>query len=153
MNECGSDSPMPAKKTPFVHAVRHWPSTHAPPAQVFPQAPQFEGSRCLSAHAALQVSMHAVAQVVPVQVARSSAPPAAQAEHEEPQADATPSPTQFIPQRVLPAEHVVLHAVPSHVGIEPGTPCAQRVHEAPHARTSVARAHSPLHGLKPLAQV
>jgi len=54
---------------------------------------------------------------------------------------------------VLPAAQVVLHEVPSHVGLEPGTPSGQRVHVAPHAVTSVALAHAPLHGLKPLAHV
>jgi hypothetical protein len=48
---------------------------------------------------------------------------------------------------------VVLHEVPSQVGMEPGTPSAQRVHVAPHAVTSFALAHSPLHGLNPVAQV
>lgn len=100
--------------------------------------------------------MHAVPHAPLVHVARSRALPAGHVVQPAPHAAATPSPTQLPvapPQRVLPAAQVVLHEVPSQVGIEPGTPSAQRVHVAPHAVTSVALAHSPLHGLKPLAQV
>jgi hypothetical protein len=147
---------MPENTTPLAHAGRHWPFTHAPPEQLVPHAPQFAGSRWRSAQAALQVSMQAVAHMPVVQVARSSAPPGAHAVHEAPQAEATPAPTQLPvgpPQRVLPGAQVVLHDVPSQVGSEPGTPGGQRVHEAPQAVTSVALAHSPLQGLKPVAQV
>ncbi len=100
--------------------------------------------------------MHDVPHAPPLQVARCDAPPPAHTLQPAPQAAATPCPTQLPvapPHRVFPAAHVVLHEVPSQVGNEPGTPSGQRVHEAPHAVTSVALAHAPLQGLKPLAQV
>lgn len=128
----------------------------APAPHETPHAPQWAGSRWRSTQAALQVSIHAVPHVPLVHVARSNTLPAGQVVQPAPHAAATPSPTQLPvapPQRVFPAAQVVLHEVPSHVGTEPGTPSAQRVHVAPQAFTSVALAHSPLHGLNPVAQV
>lgn len=100
--------------------------------------------------------MQATAQAPAVHVARCVAVPAAQLVQLEPQADATCGPTQLpgpVPHWVLPLAHVVPQLVPSQVGTEPGTPSGQRVQLAPHAVTSVAEAHWPLQGLKPVAQV
>ena len=100
----------------------------------------------------MQLRPHAPA----LHVGRERADPPGHAVQAEPHAAATPSPTQLPvgpPQRVLPLAQVVPQVMPSQVGTAPGTPGGHRVQVAPHAVTSVALAHSPLQGLKPLPQV
>jgi hypothetical protein len=76
-----------AKAGPVAQVTRHSPVVQiCPPPQVTPQVPQFAGSRLTSTQAALQLVMHAVAQLPVAQMGRSNVPVEVHAVHALPHA-------------------------------------------------------------------
>ncbi len=137
-----------------MQLARHSPEAQLwPPPQIVPQVPQFAGSRLTSTHAALQLVMHAVAQVPAVQTGRSSVPIAVHTLHAVPQALAKSTGTHSPLQERVPVPQLKPQLVPLQVAVELTGPVGHGVHELPQLFKSVFERHWLPQRWKPTLQV